>query len=107
MFGGKLKWRGDPIAETTILRFGEEVVYTALPFGEYEILKLFKSTEYTVPTFHRHALLPLIDLKFAPLPRTLQPPTPLALLTHVVAIHRLEVCLLLPRTFTVCDWTPH
>ena len=26
MFGGQLKWTGDPIAETTILRFGEGVV---------------------------------------------------------------------------------
>ena len=32
VFGGKLKWSGDPIAETTIMRFGERVIlYTALP----------------------------------------------------------------------------
>ena len=36
MFGGRLECSGDPIAETTILRFGEG--HYRIKFGEYEVV---------------------------------------------------------------------
>ena len=109
MFGGVLKLLGDPIAETTILRFGEgvEIVhYLYRIAGELSVLNQQQCTwimfTLTIVKRSQQCLYQRCSLHTCTTSHPL-----LSLLTQVVVFHRLEVCLLLPRTFTVCDWTPY